>query len=450
MKSLRERSTRTQELPGGWLKSIVHGTWILLLPMLIVACGGSLGKIRVENVDSVITQSEAAIQQARLANAEALAPDTLRGAEISLQDAKEAVKAKKGVEAMRLAYEALTQAQNAEQEAMYKSQEAGLNAIIQRKEAENLERQTNLQKAEAKVETIRTEIQQLETQKSQLQSEYERQIHQLRRELALAQSMAEETRKSITDIESLKAELDAKETQIHEAQRKAGEYERQIRQLRRELALAQSMAEEAQKEAEATRQKAAAQAKNYSKQIDHLDESRVLKQREDWLDYKKQEARAFVRRQEEPRTHKTLLTEVQVAQGKAVLNDWYLAWAAKDIAQHLADYAPDVVAEQIIIRANSEQRTSMNRTQLVDTIRRKTGEQWGKADVGFEAEGDNVIGTYRFSRMVQNAGDGNRPALYNVWTREVWAHPINNQWKIFREVWRIYENVPKYANRFNQ
>ena len=448
MKAFKDKSTRTQKLPGNWFKRVAYTMSLLLLPLLIAACGGSLGKIQVENVEPVITQSEMTIQQARLANAQALAPDTLRQAEISLEKAKDAVKAKEGLEAIRLAYEALTQARNAEQEAMYKSQESGLNAVIQRKEAEKLELQANLKTADAALEKVRTEIQQLDTEKSQLQSEYERQIYPLRRELALAQSMAEETRKSVTEVESLKAELDAKSTQLLDAQNKADEYERRIHQLRRELALAQSMAEEARKSSSEAHRKAATQAQSYSKQIDRLAESNVLKQKEELLKVKAQEARAYVQRKE-TRTGATSLTDQQISQGKAAINDWYLAWAAKDITQHLGDYTPDVVMEQITIRPQGEKRTSLNRTQLVNAIRRKASEQWVKTDAKFEAEGENVIGTYQFSRISQDPGNGNRPPLYDVWVREVWMHQINNQWKISREVWRIYENVPKYANSFN-
>jgi ketosteroid isomerase-like protein len=208
------------------------------------------------------------------------------------------------------------------------------------------------------------------------------------------------------------------------------------------------MAEEARKSAAESRRKATAQAQSYSKQIDRLDESNVLKQKEDLLKIKAQEARAYVQRQE-TRTGTTSLTEVQIAQGKAVINDWYLAWAAKDTTQHLSDYTPNVVVEQITILPSGEKRTSLNRAQLVEATRRKLGEQWVKTDSKFEAEGENVIGTYQFSRMSQGAGSGNRPALYDVWMREVWARQVNNQWKLFREVWRIYENVPKYANSFN-
>ena len=92
--------------------------WLFFLPILIVACGGSLGKIQPENVDDIITKSQAAIQQARLANAETLSPRQLGLAESYLDSAKDAVTAKEGLEAMRLAYDALTQARIAEREAM--------------------------------------------------------------------------------------------------------------------------------------------------------------------------------------------------------------------------------------------------------------------------------------------------------------------------------------------
>ena len=171
MRSLGDKSMGKQGLLRTRGQNCFHHIWICLLPMLITACSGSLGKIQLENVNAVIAQSETAIEQARLANAQDLASDTLQLAENDLASAKEAVGAKDGLRAMHLAYNALTQAQIAEQEAMYKSQGNGLTAIIKRKEAEIVTIQADLRTVDGALEKSQTDARQLDMQKDQLQAD---------------------------------------------------------------------------------------------------------------------------------------------------------------------------------------------------------------------------------------------------------------------------------------
>ena len=125
MRSLRDKSVGKQGLPRARKTDYIYHMWVCFLPMFFIACSGSLGKIQLEDVNAVITESETAIEHARLANAQDLASDTFQQAENSLVGAKVAAGVKDGIGAMRLAYDALTHAQIAEQEAMYKSQGTG-------------------------------------------------------------------------------------------------------------------------------------------------------------------------------------------------------------------------------------------------------------------------------------------------------------------------------------
>ena len=449
MKVLRDRSMGKQGLLRTRKKNCLHHIWMCLLPMLLIACSGSLGKIQLENVNTVIAQSETAIEQAHLANAQYLASDTLQQAESALAGAKEAVGAKDGLGAMHLAYNALTQAQIAEQEAMYKSQGNGLNAIIKRKEAGIVALEANLRTADEALEKSRTDVRQLDMQKDQLQADMDQKLQaaeQAHREIL------QDYNKAKTECGDLQSKLNTTQTQLLQAQSRGEEHERQIHQLRRELADAQSLVEIARKEAAEARTQAAAQVQRYSKHIEQLDQSNVLKRQEDTLAQKKQEAKAYVqqqRRKQAVRTNSTSLTNGQIASGRAVISDWALAWTAKDIHQHLSKYTQVATLDQTVIRSSNEEQTHLNRLQMVDALKQMANAEWQETDSKFDADGESVIAIYRLSRLSRNAVSGGVPALHDLWTREVWVHQVGAEWKIFRESWRIYEAVPRYGTAFN-
>ncbi len=449
MKVLRDRSMGKQGLLRTRKKNCLHHIWMCLLPMLLIACSGSLGKIQLENVNTVIAQSETAIEQAHLANAQYLASDTLQQAENALASAKEAVSAKDGLGAMHLAYNALTQAQIAEQEAMYKSQGNGLNAIIKRKEAGIVALEANLKTTDETLEKSRTDVRQLDLQKDQLQADMDQKLQaaeQAHREIL------QDYNKARTECGDLQSKLNTTQTQLLQAQSRGEEHERQAHQLRRELADAQSLVEIARKEAAEARTQAAAQVQRYSKHIEQLDQSNVLKRQEDTLAQKKQEAKAYVqqqRRKQAVRTNSTSLTNGQIASGRAVISDWALAWTAKDIHQHLSKYTQVATLDQTVIRSSNEEQTHLNRLQMVDALKQMANAEWQETDSKFDADGESVIAIYRFSRLSRNAVSGGVPALHDLWTREVWVHQVGAEWKIFRESWRIYEAVPRYGTAFN-
>ena len=437
-------------------KHYIHYTWLCLLPMLLIACSGSLGKIQLENVNVVITQSEAAIKQARLANAQSLALDTLQQAENALASAKEAVQVKDGLEAMHLAYNALTQAQIAEQEAMYKSQGNGLNALIKRKEADIVALRADLKTANGALEKSRTDIRQLDIQKDQLQADMNQ---KLQAAAGAHREILQDYNKAKTECGALQSKLDTTQTQLLQAQRQVEEHERQLHQLRRELEHAQALLAEARTQAAAAQTKAAeaqtqaaAQAQRYSRHIEQLDQSNVIKRRKETLAQKKREAKAYVRgqgKQQPARTSSTSLTSEQIASGRAVINDWALAWAAKDIHQHLNEYAQDATLDRTVIRASNEEQTHLNRIQMVNALKKMVDARWQETDSKIHADGESVIGTYRFSRLSQGATSEAVPARHDVWGREVWVRQVGTEWKIFRERWRIYKAVPRYNTAFN-
>ena len=449
MKVLRDRSIGKQRLLRNRRKSCLHHIWLCFLPMLLIACSGSLGKIQLENVNTVIAESEAAIEQAHRANAQYLASETLQQAVDALASAKEAMDAKDGLGAMQLAYNALTYAQIAEQEAMYKSQGNGLNAIIKHKEVQIVAVEADLVTADKALEKSRTDVQRLELQKDQLQADMDQKLQKAEQ---AHQKILQDYNKAKTERADLQSKLNTTQTQLLQAQSQVEEHERQIDRLRRNLADAQSSAEKARKAAAEVRTQAAAQVQHYSKHIEQLDQSNVLKRREDMLAQKREEAKAYVqqqRRKQVVRTNSTSLTNVQIASGRAVISNWALAWASKDITQHLSKYIQDATLDRTVIRSSNEEQIHLNRTQMIAALKKMVDAEWQETNSKFDADGKSVIAIYSFSRLSRDIASGGVPALHDLWTREVWVRQVGAEWKIFRESWRIYEAVPRYGAAVN-
>ena len=154
--------------------------------------------------------------------------------------------------------------------------------------------EADLGTADAALEKSRTDVQQLNMQKGQLQTDLNQKLQETEQ---AHRRILEDYNKAKTDQGALQSKLDTVQTQLLQAQSRLEEHERQIGQLRRELADAQSSVEQARKAAADARTQAAAQVQHYSKHIEQLDQSNVLKQRKDMLARKKEEAQAYIQQQ---------------------------------------------------------------------------------------------------------------------------------------------------------
>ncbi len=113
---------------------------------------------------------------------------------------------------------------------------------------------------------------------------------------------------------------------------------------------------------------------------------------------------------------------------------------------HLAFYAPNLIINKVVIIESKDNPTILNRTQFESELNEISKHPWQKTqqkDI-FEVEQNSVIGTYRFSRLVTPAQTEDDTALYQIWIREIWAHQVQNEWKIYRETWQIFDNIPKF------
>ena len=423
-------------------ENLLRSIWGVFLPLFIIGCGGSMGKIEVEHINAVTTRSEIAIDQARLANAESLSKDLFQKAEMTLDLARKAKESKQGLDAVRLAYDAQNYAQSAEKAAIYKSQEASLNAIIQRKETEILRQQSMFDTINQELEDARLGIQEAEADKKQLKLEFSHSSEVAAHNLARAR---DDGKKDRIELSVLQEKFEEKNTEWQQALYQIDEYETQIYKFRRQLALAESVTDEAKKTASQARTKAILQGQSYSQKIDNLKQEKMVENHAAMLKEKAHQARQYVERQKawnNSKTGKSSLDSQKQSAGKSAITDWYLAWVDKNITRHLQSYTADVVVEKILVRSNGEKRDFIDRGNLAAEIKNMTLRNWVLSDSVFQAELDSMIGTYRFNKVSNRSS---QPVTYDVWEREVWMREDDkNQWEVHREIWRIYEEVPRY------
>ena len=101
-----------------------------------------------------------------------------------------------------------------------------------------------------------------------------------------------------------------------------------------------------------------------------------------------------------------------------------------------------MVVEKILVRSNGEKRDFIDRGNIAAEIKNMTLRNWALSDSVFQAELDNMIGIYRFNKVSNRSS---QPVTYDVWEREVWMREDDkNQGEVHREIWRIYEEVPRY------
>ncbi len=420
---------------------------LLLVSFGLVGCGGKLGKIEPAAVDTAIADAAAAIAAAREVDASSLAADAFAAAESNLEAAKTALAEKKGDAALRLAYQAISDARIAQRDALNVAKNAELNAALLQKTAGTDELRQTLSAKEQKLDELRTEIQKLqreEDKREQTLSELQEKNRELRDKRATYSAQVAKLSKTLDDIQK----------RANRAETELRNYGRDVADLRGKLEVAERMAKEEghQKRAvvaeiNSLRRQLREQAAIYTEKLAAASQLKTDKQHEDYLKQKAQEAHAYVDSQpalHPPKTGRTSLSTAQIAAGKAALGNWENTWYSKNLNAHLSYYTPGIVADKVVIHESKEHRNKIDLQQLQSDLREMNTYAWSKVKIDTQVEGESVIGINRLTRLVTPAADENATALYNIWIREVWMHEVGNAWKIHHEIWQIYENVPNF------
>ncbi len=419
--------------------------WLLLIPLAFVGCGGQLGKIEPPVVDTAIAEAEAAIAAAQDVDAASLAPEAFQTANANLEAAREALTEKRGVDALRLAHQASADAKIAHRHAINVAKSSELNAAILQKELSAKELHQRLKAVEERVSQKESEVQEAQRASEQLRERIQ--------ELQIQNSELGDTRKAFgKQISDLSKTLEDTQMRARRAEEEIRNYGTELSKLRRKLEVADKIAKEegyqkraAVAEAESLRKQMREQAEIYTQKLAQANKQDVAAKHAEFTAKQAEKSRAYVASQpalSPPKTGRTSLSTQQIAAGKAALNSWSDTWQSGNLNTHLAYYAPNIVADKVVILESKENRSKIDRQQLESDLRQMRAHTWTKAKFDTEVESESVIGVLQLSRLVHPAADENDTALYDVWIREIWMHQVGSSWKVHHEIWKIFERVP--------
>ena len=420
---------------------------MLLVSFGLVGCGGKLGKIEPSAVDTAIADAEMALAAAGDVDAPTLASDLFAAAETNLEAAKTARDEKKGNAALRLAYQAIADATLARTNSMNVTKNSELNASI-------LQKETEAESLRATVDSKKEELAGLHAEMQDIQSEHT-QLKQTVRDLQKENRELGDTRAAYGEqVAQLSNTLEEIQGRARRAETNIRNYGREVAELRRKLEVADRRVQEEgyQKRAviaeiDSLKRQLREQAEIYTEKLVEANQQNAGEKHAEYLKQKAQEARAYVDSQ--PSLHPTKtgrisLSAEQIAAGKIALSNWERAWHANDLNGHLAYYEPNIIADKVVIHESKEHRSKIDLQQLEADLHQMSTHTWNKAKTDTEVEGESVIGIHRLTRLAMPAADENATELYNIWIREVWMHPVGNDWRIHHEIWQVYENVPNF------
>ncbi len=420
---------------------------VFILPIFLSACGSKLGNIESKDVDSLILQAEMTIEAARAVSAPSLAFEDFEEAETYLEKAKDALKNREGFDAIKFANRAITKAEIAKRKAGKNKMNAEHNANIIGKDALIAELQKQLKSSEKKLTDLDTKIQQYSETEQQLRQDIQT-LENEKKEIGNNKKVHEQK------IAELRASLKSIQAQASRSETEVSNFGTQIENLSKKVKAAETMAksESRQKraaiaETESLKKQLREQAKTYTNLLAEAKKRNVAAEHAEFLRKQEEKARAYVRQldSDKPkRTGRTSLSTQQINAGKAALTKWHNAWNNKKLTAHFALYTPTSKLNQIIVRESKEHKTSLDKTKVETKLREMNAQGWATSDKSTEVEQDSVIGIYRLSRLVSApAKTEDDTALYDIWIREVWMRQVQGTWKIYRETWQIYENIPK-------
>ncbi len=416
-----------------------------LLIIAFLGCAGPRIVMKPEEARVFIDDARASIDLAQEAGAYRVAPEQIARAESLLARAEEASKdEKRGAESIRLASEARAKAEAAHAiSRQTRIHEEEMQRISSEKEAEMAALQAAQKVAlEAKREKDQ-ELQACAQRLEQIKREKEGELAAVKADLDAAEDRAERKERELaaatSDYESTKGELE-------EALEEIRAYSEKSARVEEEMAAELAATRAALRDAESKSQKAEVKARTYSERVASLERER---QKEIAVSVAKEQAtqKRVARAEVKKKTLQGEPSLEALEKVRKAIEGWRVAWEREDPDRYVSYYADDAEIRKVLIAGGKEQVEKLSKAEMREEMARTFAR-----DIQFKMEGPRleagshaVRATFEFFKQVPADVYEGEITKHEKWIKELLFREVREAWKIVKEDWNIYHDIPEYA-----
>jgi chromosome segregation ATPase len=393
--------------------------------------------LRSEEVSAAIEAAQSSVYYAQSADLASSARPSLARAEQKLEEARRAFDRKRGATAFRAAHEARLEAQHAMSLDVQADAFAELLAVQEDRHRflaqELTDARTDTEAARAAARRVETTLAQMRTELRDIEDRYRQDLEQTLREkeeaVARAQAVEQERAATQERIAALTLLLEDARSRQEAAERRVEEVAGQVERARSEVEVARSAATRREREVQTVRQQAKELAEAYSERIDTI---RREQQRDSALASARQDA------QRRAPTSNISSSIIEAVRPTAL--EWKRSWDRGDITAHLEFYAPGARGERVAVTEGRESSvTPLSRNQLMSQLRTISRGEWQEtSQASVQGEGDDIV-----AQMTYRQKDAGADSVH-FWTRKAYWQKSGNDWKVVRERWTHYYDVPQF------
>ena len=410
-----------------------------------LGCAGPRIVMQPEEARVFIDDARDSIDLAQEAGAYRMAPEEIARAESLLARAEEASKdEKRGAESIRLASEARAKAEAAHAiSRQTRTHEEEMQRVSSEREAEmaalKAAQKVALEARREKDQELQSCAQRLE----QVKREKEGELAAVKADLNAAEYRAERKERELaaatSEYESTKEELEEALEEIQAYSDKAARVEEEM-----EADLAAARA--ALKNARSNAQKAETEARAYSERVASLERE---KKKEIAVSVAKEQAaqRRVARAEARKETLQGKPNLEALEKVRKAIEGWRVAWEREDPDRYISYYADDAEIRKVLIVEGREEVEKLSKAEMREEMARVFAR-----DIQFKMEGPKleagshaVRATFEFFKQVPADVYEGKITKHEKWIKELLFREAREEWKIVKEDWNIYYDIPEYA-----
>ncbi len=406
----------------------------IAIGLAISGCATSLGRLRTGDVQDAIDSARASIDDARQQDLSPTAATTLTLATAELAEARLALAARDGLKALHAAQSAQAHAQQAvvlaRQEAQLQARLAGetarLNADLAHARAQEEATREAAQRIRADLADLRRDVAAIKADADRTQADKRQAESRVRRSEESLRSSEERVRELTQLLERTAARQEDAESELTKLSALFEAAQKALASARANATTEGRRADEVAKEAEGI-------AAAYSRQIDQLERKR-----------QQDAALTRARRQAQQTVAQPLLSDDDIRSATPIVRAWKSAWETGNLEAHSRFYAPAATATRVNVRKGVESTTSLPATPLTTMIQSMDENDWITVPrSSVRAEGDAIVAEAAYRRRADAPVSAE---AFDFWVRRAFWRRLDGTWRIDREEWRLYDDVPDFSS----